>query len=153
MTVTFFGHRTTPPEIADILRKELISLIETQGADTFYVGHQGAFDAMVRKTLKELKKHYPFISYAVVLAYLPQKRNEYDTFDDTIYPEGLETVPKKYAISHRNRWMVEQCDCVVAYVAFTDGGAAQFVRLAEKKGKQIRNLADPPSKHLLSAAP
>jgi len=35
MTVTFFGHRTTPPEIADILRKELISLIETQGADTF----------------------------------------------------------------------------------------------------------------------
>ena len=54
MTCTFFGHRCVPQKIEPTLRSTLIDLIENHGADLFYVGNHGEFDAMVRRTLREL---------------------------------------------------------------------------------------------------
>lgn len=51
---TFFGHRDCPDSIRPKLRSVLINLIENQQADTFYVGRQGSFDALVYATLREL---------------------------------------------------------------------------------------------------
>jgi len=70
---------------------------------------------MVRRQLEDLFQKYP-ITYSVVLAYLPTEKNKYDNLTNTIYPEGLETVPKRFAISWRNKWMIEQSDIVVTYV-------------------------------------
>ena len=139
---TFFGHNDTPKKIEPLLRSALIDLIENKKADTFYVGNHGNFDRMVRKQLKQLKLEYTHISYAVVLAYLPCKKNDYEDFSDTVYPEGFENTPPKYAIVKRNKWMIEQADYVVTYVKRTVGGAAQFKSLAEKRGKAVLNLAD-----------
>ena len=50
MTCTFFGHRYVPQKIEPTLRSTLIDLIENHGADLFYVGNHGDFDAMVRDT-------------------------------------------------------------------------------------------------------
>ena len=86
MTVCFFGHRDTPESVQPMLRETLEKLIEQQGADRFYVGNQGSFDAMVLRTLKVLKKQYAHIQYAVVLAYLPTQPNT--ETEDTVYPEG-----------------------------------------------------------------
>ena len=110
----------------------------------FYVGNHGTFDAMVRTQLRELEKIYPNIRYAVVLAYLPQKRNEFDpqNYSDTIFPEGIETVPKRFAISWRNRWMLKQADYVVTYVTHSWGGAAQFSKMAKRQKKTVINLSD-----------
>ena len=80
----------------------------------FYVGNQGQFDTIVRGVLRELKKEYPQINYAVVLAYIPGKQNEYDD-SDTMLPEGIESVHPRYAISWRNNWMLRQSDYVVTY--------------------------------------
>ena len=55
----------------------LIDLIINHNVDMFYVGHQGQFDAYVHSELKKLKQKYPQINYAVVLAYLPGKKTEY----------------------------------------------------------------------------
>lgn len=55
--------------------------------------------------------------------------------------EGLENAPRKFAISKRNRWLIEHCDTVIAYVKYSTGGAAQFKELAEKKQKWIINIA------------
>jgi hypothetical protein len=90
--------------------------------------------------LRELTPKYPHISYSVVLAYMPTKRNEYDDYSDTMLPEGIETVPKRFAISWRNKWMLRQSDYVVTYITHSWGGAAQFAELAERKGKTIINL-------------
>ena len=35
---------------------------------------------------------------------------------ETIYPEGLEYTPRRFAISKRTQWMVQQSDYVIAYV-------------------------------------
>lgn len=142
MTCTFFGHRYVPQKIEPTLRSTLIDLIENHGVDLFYVGNHGEFDAMVRRALRELSAKY-LIRYHVVLAYIPEKRDEYRLTDysDTILPEGIETAPKRFAITYRNRWMIEQSDCVVTYVVHdAASGAAQFKKLAERKGKMIFNL-------------
>ena len=125
------------------MRSTLIDLIENHGVDLFYVGNHGDFDAMVRRVLRELSAKYP-IRYHVVLAYMPEKRDEYRLTDysNTILPEGIETAPKRFAITYRNKWMIEQSDFVVTYVVHDAGsGAAQFKKLAELKGKTIIELS------------
>ena len=139
---TFFGHRDCPSSIEPKLRETLTDLIESHNVDRFYVGNHGAFDAMVRNTLRELKTTYPHIDYAVVLAYLPTKQSEFDPrdFSDTVLPEGIESVPKRYAISWRNNWMLKQADYVVTYITHSWGGAAQFTEKAECQNKVLVNL-------------
>ena len=122
MVCTFFGHKDTPKEIEPTLRSTLIDLIENKNVTTFYVGNNGNFDTMVRRQLEDLSHTYP-ITYNVVLAYLPTKKSAYDDYTNTILPEGIETIPKRFAISWRNKWMIQQSDVVVTYVARTYGGA------------------------------
>ena len=141
MTVTFFGHKDTPKEIKPTLRTTLVDLIENHGATEFYVGNNGNFDTMVRRQLENLSQTYP-ITYNVVLAYLPTKKSEYDDYTNTIYPEGIETVPKRFAISYRNKWMLEQSDIFITYVARTYGGAWQFKVIAQRQGKTVIELSE-----------
>ena len=144
MVCTFFGHRDTPEKIEPMLKSALMDLIMNKNVDKFYVGNEGKFDYMARRLLKEMKVNYPHINYAVVLAYMPGKRGEFDLADysDTIYPDCLADVPLKFAIAKRNMWMIDRADCVLTYVRGVTGGAFKFKQLAEKKGKTVINLAD-----------
>ena len=137
---TFFGHRDCPETVKPYLREVLIDLITNKGVDTFYVGNQGRFDGIVRSVLRELAQEYPEIHYAVVLAYMPGKKNEYDDFSDTMLPEGIEAVHPHYAISWRNRWMLQRSDYVVTYITQPWGGAAKFAEKAKREGKTVINL-------------
>lgn len=142
MICTFFGHREVPSNLKEVLTSVLVDLIENKKADLFYVGNQGGFDIMVRKELKKLKKIYPNIKYYVVLAYMPQKTEEYEDYSDTIYPDGLENIHPKFAIIKRNEWMIEKADCIITYVKNEFGGAVKFKLLANKKGKKIIELSE-----------
>ena len=139
---TFFGHRDCPEMIKPKLRETLVDLISNHDVDMFYVGHQGQFDAMVRSVLRELKKEYPQTDYAVVLAYMPGKRNVYDDYSDTMLPEGIESVHPHYAISWRNNWMLRQSDYVVTYITHDWGGAARYAKKAKRQGKSIVTVGD-----------
>ena len=138
MTCIFFGHKDTPYEVKDKLRETIVKLIEKQDVTNFYVGNHGNFDRMVLSVLKELSNLYPQIRYSVVLAYLTQHGEE--DFSNTVYPEGIESVPKRFAIDFRNKWMVQQADIVVAYVRRFIGGAAKFTEMAKKRGKEVINI-------------
>ena len=140
MVCTFFGHRLITKEIEPTLRATLIGLIENHGVNRFYVGNHGGFDAMVLRVLKGLSSRYP-IEFCVVLAYLPQKNDRVDC--GTVFPEGLETVPKRFAISYRNKWMIAQSDYVITYVDHQIGsGAALFKALAEQRGKTVIEIGN-----------
>lgn len=52
MVCSFFGHRDTPQKILPALERLVIDLIENQQADMFYMGNQGNFDIMAKKTIK-----------------------------------------------------------------------------------------------------
>ena len=138
---TFFGHRDCPETIKPKLREVLVDLITNDGVDMFYVGHQGQFDSYVHSELKKLKQEYPQINYAVVLAYMPGKKTEYDDYFDTMLPEGIESVHPRYAISWRNNWMLKQSDYVVTYITHSWGGAVQYVKKAKSQKKVLINLS------------
>lgn len=138
MICTFFGHSNTPDAIYPVLEKTIAELIQKYPDIQFYVGHNGHFDGMARIALKKLSA-----PYAVVLAYLPTRRDEIlYRGENTLYPEGLETVPKRFAISHRNKWLVNNSDMVIAYIRYTASRAAEFVKSAERRGKTVINIAD-----------
>lgn len=138
MKCVFFGHSDAPGEMRNKLKETVLGLIEKRNVTEFYFGNNGSFDKMALSVLKELSKAYPYINYNVVYAYIPDESGE--DFSHTIYPEGIETVPKRFAIDHRNRWLIGQADIVIAYVRRSYGGAAKFVVLAERQGKEIINL-------------
>lgn len=139
---TFFGHRDCPASVKPKLREAVAELIEQHGVDRFYVGRQGAFDAMARVVLLELAAEYPHISYAVVLERPPGPKDTLVwNLSDTIFPEGLESVPPRFAIVKRNEWMLKQADFVVTYITRGWGGAVRFAEKARQQGKTVLNLA------------
>ena len=141
MTVTFCGHSTlsgTAP-----IRKWLLETtgaLIAEGADFFYLGGYGMFDALAFEVMREQKRAHPHITLALALPYLDSKLST-DGYDEIIYPP-LETVPKRYAIVCRNRWMVEMADYVVVYIEHDWGGAYKTYRYAKSKRKKIFNLAE-----------
>ena len=141
LSCTFFGHRDAPYDIEMPLRKILIDLITNQNVTMFYVGNQGAFDYIARMVLQSLQKEYTHIRSVVVLAYLPRDNQNEQNEVETLFPEGLELVPPKFAIDRRNKWMIAKADYVVTYVNRL-GGASRYKELADKQGKIVYNLAD-----------
>ncbi len=139
MTVAFFGHRDTLQGTEKKLQEILISLIE-DGARVFYVGNEGNFDRMVQRELAFLSKQYSNILCHIVLAYLPTQKSS-ETFSlETIYPEGLEKVPQKFAICKRNDWILSRVDTVVTHVLYPMGNSYELKLNAERKGKKVINI-------------
>ena len=136
MTVTFCGHSKTenPAAIKEKLYAETNALIKG-GANTFLLGGYGEFDSAAAEIIRSLKSEYPFICSILVIPYLDRV---YPTFlyDETIYPP-IENVPQKFAITARNKWMIDNADIVVAHVTHSWGGAAATYRYARGKGKTI----------------
>lgn len=138
---TFFGHSDCYQLDEGVLRCTIEDLI-AQGVDTFYVGNNGNFDRAVFSCLMKLKDIYPHISFAVVLAYLPIQKSEYDLYHGySMYPEGIEFGPPRFAIDRRNRWMIEKADYCLCFVNHTWGGAYKYAKQAKKKLTVI-NLGD-----------
>ena len=144
MVCCFLGHSDTPQHVSPQIEAAVEKLIQRKMANEFLVGNQGQFDRMALAVLRSMKERYPQITYRVVLPYMPKGEGADSGYADgeTMLPEGIECVHPRYAISWRNRWMVEKSDLVICYVARSWGGAAQFVKLAERKGKVIINFAD-----------
>ena len=133
----FFGHREVTHNIRPKLKAIIEKLITEQNVIEFYVGHQGQFDNMVYSVLKELKAKYPQIRYTVVLAYIPDEHIKEVYGENTLFPDGMESVPKKFAISKRNDWMIQQSGFAVCYVHKITGGAAKFREKTKKRKLRI----------------
>ena len=142
-TCTFFGHRDCPDIVFETLRKTIIQLVENNGVKTFLVGNNGNFDALVRKSLKELKKEYDFEYFVVIPRILSNAENEYykEKGENLLLPDGFEKVPPRFCIDYRNKYMLRRSEYVVAYVTHPFGGAAKFTEMAEKMKKEVISLA------------
>ena len=147
---TFAGHGEIYGEntLKEKLKKEIINLIENQGVTTFYNGGKGQFDWLCADCVKELRKDYPFIKSYMIFSYLPGKKNEFDSnpykdFDGTIYPYGLEFVPKRFAIVKRNEWVIDNSSFLITYINHKWGGAYRTLEYAKrKKHIQFINIAN-----------
>ena len=136
MTVTFCGHRDVPePEVVKAWLNETIEELIDEGADRFLLGGYGQFDSLAAAVVRKQKERHPAIRSVLVLPYLDRKY-DISLYDESIYPP-LETVPKRYAISRRNEYMIDAADCVIAFVTHDFGGAFTSLCYAQRKHKRI----------------
>lgn len=145
MTCCFFGHSICPLDIRPKIKVQIEKMLTESEKVTFYIGNHGQFDSMVRGIMKELLSEGKKVNYSVILAYIPGHKYEFDTPDlytDTIYPDGLEDAPPKFAVCKRNDWMIDNSDAVICYVVNNFGGAYTYTEKARRKGKRIINIAD-----------
>ncbi len=135
---SFFGHR----DIVGITEERVISAIEKtvsdDGTGVFYVGNNGSFDRLVIGALTKIANKYPAVVWYIVIAYMDTERGS--SFKNTIYPEGLESTPRKFCIDKRNRWMIDHSDIVITHVVHPFGNSERYRRIAERKGKKIYNI-------------
>lgn len=137
---TFFGHRDAQPDIQE-LKQLLRERIEVNDVTTFWCGGYGAFDLAAAKAVDELQKEYGHISLVLVLAY-PLRKPLPALYDSFLYPDFLDTVPKKLCIIKRNEWMAKNCDIAICMVDHSYGGAYYGYRVAQRNQKLIYNLGN-----------
>ena len=144
----FIGHRETNELILPYIKKAAGELICQETARDFYVGGYGGFDRIAGEAIFQLKNEFPFIRLYRVLPYHPVDRpiELPDYFNGTYYPDGLEYVPRRYAISRANRAMINQVDFLIAYVwhpASNAGKLLDYAKNREKKGLiRVINLGE-----------
>ena len=110
---TFFGHEDCPDSVRKQLRTAVLALAG-QGVLDFYVGCNGNFDRLARSVLKELSSQFSGLRYCIVLAYLDKNAADlHEQSYPTLFPEGIEKVPPRYAISWRNKWMLSRAEYVI----------------------------------------
>lgn len=112
-----------------------------------YLGGYGEFDSFAYQCCKKYKEIHSNVSIVFVTPYITieyQKNHLHqmeDKYDYIIYPE-IEDKPKRFAITYRNRYMIDCADIVIAYVDHDWGGAYKMYKYAQSKGKPIINLAE-----------
>ena len=142
MIVTFCGHSIFQKtrEFERIFLAYLDKIIGENDAQ-MYLGNYGAFDSFAYDCCKKYQESHRKISLVFVTPYLDNNNLEIQRmrYNSIIYPE-IERVPPKFAISHRNRYMIDKCDYVISYITHSWGGAYQTYKYAKTKNKIIFNL-------------
>lgn len=138
-TCFFIGHHDAPCTLQPRLDRVVEELVQFEGVTSFLVGHRGSFDEMATGAVQRAILRRPEIEAYRLIAYHPSEQPALipDLFTGTYYPDGMENVPRRFAIPKANRIALNESDILVAYVK-RDGSAigklfATAKRL-EKKG-------------------
>ena len=145
MNCAFTGHRNFDyyNEIRS-LERAVESAIIYDDVDTFYNGMARGFDLAAAQTVIQLKRRYKIKLIACVPFY--GQKETLNAFDRKIYEEVLEHCNEIIVLSQdyypgcmykRNRYMVNNCDMVIAYYRGKRGGTQYTVKYAEEQGKKI----------------
>ena len=135
----FIGHRDASEEIYPALYAAVEQHISEYGVTEFIVGHYGRFDRLAASAVKAAKHLYPEVKLTLLLPYHPAERSipTPDGFDETFYPPGLESVPRKVAIVRANRYVVDHVDYLIAYAWHPASNARELVKYAKGRQKNL----------------
>lgn len=140
----FIGHREADERLLPKLTAAIERLITEEQVSFFYVGGYGGFDRIAATAIKHLKLHHPDITLLLVLPYHPGERpieTPYG-FDGTYYPDGLEKVPRRYAIVRANEITAKQSDWLISYVRHGASNSRRILEYAQKQGTACININD-----------
>ena len=134
----FIGHREAPASLLPSLIAAVEQHIVDFGATEFLVGHYGNFDKLAAQAVIAAKEHHPEISLLLVLPYHPAERpvQAPTGFDSTYYPPGLENVPRRFAITRANQYLVDHTDYLIAFVTHPASNAAKLLSRAEIRARK-----------------
>jgi len=148
----FTGHRN--PAKADLpgLKTKLEQMIESlicQGVSRFLNGGAVGFDALCAEIVLDFKQKNEAVKLVMILPCRDQDKS-WSEKDKAAYKDILAAADETIYVSEeyfdgcmklRNIRLVEESDFCIAYVKRQRSGSAQTMRLAQKKGIPIFNLA------------
>lgn len=148
MEICFFiGHREAGEGLLPALTAAIERHITEYGVTSFMVGRYGNFDKLAARAVIDAKKRHPEVTLTLLLPYHPFDRPipTPEGFDGTFYPPGMETVPKRVAIPHANRYMAGHSSHLIAYAWHPASNAREILEAALKRQKRgemrVTNLA------------
>ena len=139
-TLAVTGHRDIDKTL-DINKLENIFIdYIKKGIDTFLIGMAVGFDSICFKSLYKLKKEYNIKLICCIPCknqdknFSEKQKKEYKKFlsesDENIYVSEQYT---PYCMIKRNKFMVDNCSVLVAYLRKLSGGTKQTVEYAKSK--------------------
>lgn len=151
--VCFTGYRNVieTAELKETLTKQLIKLID-EGAADFFSGGAIGWDMICEKTVIRLREQYPHIKLHLVLPCpATEQTAKWSENDKAEYIKLLsvantvEVCSEHYfdgCMSIRNKRLVDLSDvCVCYYSGKQRSGTGQTVRIAERQGVTVINIA------------
>lgn len=150
----FTGHRTIPRVEESAIRNRLaqsVLQLYREGYRAFIAGGALGFDTMAAEVVLALKPKLTEISLILVLPCGNQAdrwheaaRARYETLKERadevvcLYPTYFDG-----CMQARNRYMVDASSACIAYMTRPYSGAGQTVRMAERAGHRLINVASP----------
>ena len=115
-TCFLIGSHLASDALAAQLDEAIERHIEEYGVSEFVVGKYGNFDRLAADALRRAKGRHPAVRLRLLIPYHPALRPAPvpPGFDDTYYPEGLETVPKRLTILRANRLLANSSEFLIA---------------------------------------
>ena len=138
----FIGHREASDELLPALKSAIEQHIEEYGVTEFIVGGYGGFDRLATVALIAAKQKHPEITLLRLTPYHPAERQVVlpENFDGIYYPDGMEKVPRRLAITRANRNVIEHVGYLIAYVQHPGSNAYELVEYAGKRGIRITKI-------------
>lgn len=139
MPVCFFlGHHDAPEAIQPLVDEAVLRHIRDYGVDEFVMGSYGNFDRMAARAVRNAKARCPELRLTLLLAYYRPEDHSIlpPGFDGSLYPEGMESVPKWAAIVRANRYMIQHCDDLIAYDRGQIGNTRKLMKYARRRAEQ-----------------
>lgn len=139
----FIGHRDAPESIYDRLLAAIERYIVEYGVTDFVVGKYGSFDHLAARAVIKAKQRYPGVTLTLLMPYYRANADPLpDGFDGSLFPDGLETVPKRAAILRANQYIIHHCDNMIVYDTGRIGNTRKLVSSARRiDGLHIENIA------------
>ncbi len=136
-TCFFIGHRDAPESIYERLLSAVERHISEYGVTDFVVGRYGNFDHFAARAVIEAKRHHADVTLTLLMPYYRTDAEPLpDGFDGSLFPDGLENVPKRAAILRANQYMIHHCDYLIVY----DAGRIGNTRILVSQAYTINNL-------------
>jgi len=140
MNCILFGHRNAPSSLREPLKAEILKLIDEERINKFYIGNNGDFDYLGQCVLREVACARAGVNFYIVLSFMGETALSGEQ-GATVFPEGLETAPPKFAIYKRNEWLIKNAACAIVYVESEISNCYRLMCKAARRGVRITNLA------------
>ena len=142
-TCFFIGHREAPESIYERLLSSVERHISEYGVTDFVVGRYGNFDRLAARAVIETKQQRSDVTLTLLMPYYRADAEPLPVgFDGSLFPDGLETVPKRAVILRANLYMIHHCDYLIAYDAGRIGNTRKLVAEARRIGRvHLENIA------------
>ena len=138
------GHRVLEKNFSSSRLENILTRVIQAGFNTFLVGMAIGFDIECLKILNKLKKDFQIKTIACIpcesqdYKFTKEQKEEYENLLQTVDEKVLiSKTYTKYCMMKRNRYMVDNCSLLIAYLKRDFGGTFNTVEYAKHKGIQI----------------